>query len=90
MNKQLQPKYVSIRCGWPDFVTRKTKPKKVASFSRLKGENEVDFRPEAKVAKSDKPFGGVRFQNKLEKAREDVRSRRAARNRIKTFIKATV
>ena len=80
-------KIVSIRCGWPDFVTRKTQKKPVATFSRLKKERELDFRPASKVAQSDKPWGGVRFQNKLEKVREDVASRRAARKRLANFLK---
>lgn len=75
-------KIVSIRCGWPDFVTRATKQKKVATYSRLKGEREMDFRPESKKSQSDKPFGGVRFQNKMEKARQDIAARKAARNRF--------
>jgi len=80
-------KIVSIRCGWPDFVTRKTQKKPVATFSRLKKERELDFRPESKVAQRDKPFGGVRFQNKLQKAREDAASKRMARKRFAAFVK---
>lgn len=72
---------VSIRCGWPDFVTRATKKKKVATYSRLHREREVDFRPESKIAQSDKPFGGIRFQNKIQKAREEIAAAKAARKR---------
>lgn len=82
-------RYISIRCGWPDFVTRKTQKKKTASFSRLKGDAEQDFRPESKIAQSDKPFGGVRFQTKLSKVREEIAFRKAARKRFHTFVKNT-
>lgn len=79
----------SIRCGWPDFVTRNTKRKPAITFSRLKGKNEQDFRPESRIAKSDKPFGGSRFQAKIEKAREEVSSNKAARNRLYKFMRST-
>lgn len=85
--KQEPKKIITIRCAWPDFVTRKTKKKPLATYSRLKKERELDFRPESKIAQSEKPWGGVRFQNKLEKIREDVASRRAARKRFANFLK---
>lgn len=85
-SKSTMKKYVSIRCGWPDFVTRKTKKNPSASFSRLAGERERDFRPESKIAQSDKPFGGVRFQTKLQKVREDIAFRKAARKRLLAVI----
>lgn len=69
-------KIVSIRCGWPDYVTRKTTKRKFATQSRLKGDREIDYRPG--IVKSDKPWGGIRFQNKLEKAREEISARRKA------------
>jgi hypothetical protein len=82
MKEQIKQKPIaSIRCAWPDFVTRATKKHKVATYSRLHREREVDFRPESKIAQSDKPFGGIRFQNKIQKMREDIASRKAARNR---------
>lgn len=68
---------VSIRCGWPDLITKGRKGKSRGSRSKLLGNRELEARVIVKPSK--------RLSNGIEKARKDLADKRAKRNRL-TFI----
>ena len=71
-------KYVSIRSGWPENLTKPSK-KKLASVSLLKGNREPDYR-------APKVVVTPRLGKKADKIREDIASRKIARKQLRKFL----
>jgi hypothetical protein len=75
INKRTGNEYpVSIRCGWPELVTKGFRGKLRGSRSKLLGNREIDCRVKVLTPK--------RNQSKIDRMRKEIADNKAKRNRL--------